>query len=273
MTLALAALAMATIALSCQLYQKQLASIFDPPIIQSTEAYKPAPGSDSFDHSAFDQLLRKFVDADGWVDYQKLGEQVAKLDAYLETVRDAPFQTLSRNEKLALLINAYNACTLRIILDHYPVKSIKDIPDAWGSERWEIGGMKLSLDQLEHEQIRPKFKEPRIHFALVCAAIGCPILRNQAYIGEQIEAQLEQQTRRTHQSDRWFEYDRAKGTLHLTKLYDWYRDDFKQASGSLLNYVAQFSEPLATDIQRGQPPRIEFMGYDWNLNDLSKRNR
>ncbi len=185
-----------SVALYANLVPGMLANLFGPPKAQLAEAYEAKPGGPTFDHSSFDALLRRFVDAGGLVDYRGLGQQEAALDAYIASIATAPFVDLGRDEKLALLINAYNAFTLRLILDNYPVASIRDIPSKkqWDDKRWVIAGQTYSLNQIEHEQIRPKFIEPRIHFALVCAAVGCPKLRQQAYVGARINEQLEEQT-------------------------------------------------------------------------------
>ena len=197
-----------------------LKNLFGPAPVTLQEAYQNQSGGPTFDHSAFDALLRRHVDPDGWVDYEGFRSDAASLDAYIASIGTAPFADLGRDEKLALLINAYNAFMLRLILDHYPIKSIKDIPSAkrWDAKRWRLGSMTLSLNQMEHEQIRPKFAEPRVHFALVCAAIGCPKLRNEAYQAQRIEAQLKDQTRYAHTHDRWFRYQPGAKEVHLTKL-------------------------------------------------------
>lgn len=236
----------------------------------SVHAESPAKPA-AFDHSVFNELLIKHVDADGWVDYTGLKEHAVKLDHYIASLADAPSDDLDRDEKLALLINAYNAFTLRLILDHYPVKSIMDIPEAkrWDAVRWELAGKEFSLNQIEHELIRPKFKEPRIHFALVCAAYSCPKLRNEAYTGEKLEAQLSDQTAYTHSHDRWFRFDRAGNAVYLTALYDWYGGDFKSVADSVLDYVADQVPELRTAIDAGQTPKVRWLDYDWKLNDVS----
>ena len=225
----------------------------------------PAP---PFDHSVLDTLLTKHVDDDGWVDYQGLDADAARLDAYLEAVAAAPFDRMSRDEKLALLINAYNAATLRLILDFRPVKSIKDIPAAkrWDHRRWVIGGKTMSLGDIEHEQIRAKFKEPRIHFALVCAAVGCPKLRNEAFVAERLDDQLDDQMRYAHTHDRWFEFDPDSGVLKLTKLYDWYAGDFTQTSGTVEAYAAQYAPSLKRAMDAGRRVTVRWLVYDWDLN-------
>ena len=172
---------------------------------------------------------------------------------------------------LALLNNAYNAFTLRLILDHLDdgrLESIKDIPASkrWKARRWVVGGHTWSLDDIEQKQIRPHFREPRIHFALVCAAVGCPPLRNEAYRAQRLEEQLEDQARYVHGQDRWFRYDESAGVVHLTELYNWYDSDCEQVAGSVLAYAARYSPALKRDLDQGRKPSIRWLTYDWQLN-------
>ena len=163
-----------------------LSGLFGPPPVTMKETHQSAPDGPKMDHSAFDALLADYVDDGGLVDYEGLGGQADELNAYLDFLGQAPFAELDRDEKLALLINAYNAFTLRLMLDHPKVQSIQDIPaeQQWDDVRWNVAGETHSLKQIEHELIRPNFIEPRIHWAVVCAAIGCPPLRNEAYTAE-----------------------------------------------------------------------------------------
>jgi len=254
--------------------QDALRGLLGPPGAALREAYSQTADGVVFDHSKFDALLQKHVSDGGWVDYDGLTADAADLDAYIAALARAPFDQLGRDEKLALLINAYNAFTLRLILDHHPVKSIKDIPDArrWSHKRWSLAGHTWSLNQIEHEQIRPKFNEPRVHFALVCAAVGCPPLRSGAYTGAKLEAQLADQTRYVHTHDRWFRFDSKGAVVKLTKLYDWYGGDFKQVAGSVLAYAARHSKELQAALDAKKSPRIEWLDYDWRLNTSSNRS-
>ncbi len=267
------AVVMLGIAACAQLQADTLKGLFGPPPVTLQETYQRQSDGPKVDHAQFDTLLRRHVDADGWVDYAGLQKEAATLDAYISEVANAPFADLGRDEKLSLLINAYNAFTLRLILDHYPVKSIKDIPGAkrWDDKRWRIGTMTLSLNQIEHEQIRPKFAEPRIHFALVCAAIGCPKLRNEAFQADRIEKQLEDQAHYVHLHDRWFDYEPGAKEVHLTKLYDWYGSDFEQAAGSVVQFAARYSAPLKAALDAGMKPKIKWLDYDWTLNDAKNK--
>jgi len=270
--MAISAVALATCAVLAQGCRSKLSAMFGPPPVTLGETFVEKPGGPSFDHSAFDGLLRRHVDGDGYVDYKGLASEGAILDRYVAEVGRAPVERLGRNERLALLLNAYNAFTLRLILD-YSVASIKDIPSAkrWDDERWNIGGARLSLTAIEHEQIRPNFREPRIHFALVCAAVGCPPLRAEAYAADRLETQLLSQTIYVHSHPRWFQFDAAGGRLHLTALYDWYGGDFTQVASSITEYAARNSPPLRRALDAGRTPRVDFLDYDWALNSTENR--
>ncbi len=244
-----------------------------PPEVVLQETYEEKPDGPTFDHTAFDELLKAHVDPDGWVDYKGLKRDGAKLDAYIAALANSPFDTMGRNQKLTLLINAYNAFTLRLILDNDPIASIQDIPAAkrWDDVRWQVGPYRWSLSQIEHEQIRPKFREPRIHFALVCAAVGCPKLRNEAYQADRVEEQLEDQTRYVHSHDRWFRFEPDAGIVHLTRLYLWYGGDFRQVAGSIPKFAARYSPELQQALESGTVTKIEWLVYDWSLNSRANK--
>jgi len=244
--------------------------LFGPPVVELAEVYQDNPSGPKFDHTLMDQILHKHVAAGGWVDYAALKKNSGDLDRYIAALALAPFDPMGRDEKLALLINAYNAFTLRLILDYYPLDSIKDIPAAkrWDDPRWRVGPYTWSLSQIEHQQIRPKFRQPRIHFALVCAAVGCPPLRGEAYTADRLEQQLEDQTRYIHSQKRWFYIaPDHTGVVHLTNLYNWYGGDFEQVSGSILDFVADYSPPLRRAMDQTRVLRIQWIEYDWSLND------
>lgn len=258
-----------SVALYANLAPGMLNNLFGPPKAELAEAYEEISGGPIFDHTALDGVLKSFVDAEGLVDYRGLKQEPAALNAYIAAIREAPFSDLGRNEKLALLINAYNAFTLQLILENYPLGSIQDIPNKkrWDDSRWVIGGQTYSLNQIEHEQIRPKFIEPRIHFALVCAAVGCPKLRQEAYSGSRINEQLDDQMRTIHANERWFRYKAGDSSVHLTQLYNWYAGDFAQTAGSPLEFAASYSTALKQALVSGNKPKIEWLDYDWSLNE------
>ncbi len=227
-------------------------------------------GRGEVDHSLLDQLLNKHVNSKNQVDYAGLHAHPKALDDYITLLAGVDFQALGRDQKLALLINAYNAFTLRLILDHYPLQSIEDIPAAkrWKAQRWHIGDLTLSLDSIEHQYLRSQFAEPRIHFAINCASIGCPPLRQEAYQAGQLEQQLQSQAMLVHNDHRWFQLEKKAHVLYLTRLYDWFGGDFKQAGGSVLAYAARFSLPLARTLEASTQPSIQWLDYDWSLNQV-----
>jgi len=237
------------------------------------ERYDEKPAGPKVDHSALDQLLKSHVDAEGWVDYGSLAGSEDQLQGYLDQIAEVSFDELGRDEKLTLLINGYNAATLKLIVENLPIDSIMDISESqrWDAKRWRIGGKRMSLNQLEHEEIRPNFAEPRIHFALVCAAVGCPPLRNEAYAAEKLDSQLEEQAQYVHDHSTWFEFDPGRGELSLTKLYSWYGDDFVQKSGSVEQFAANYSSELARFLNSGETPVTTWLPYDWSLNSKSNK--
>jgi uncharacterized membrane protein YdjX (TVP38/TMEM64 family) len=272
--LIVAAGVLAVLAACAQLNKGRLGTMFGPPKATLHEAYADAPAGATFDHSAFDALLKAHVSTEGgFVDYDALKKDADKLDAYIAAIGKADIDTLGRDERLAFLINAYNAFTLRLILDHYPIDSIKDIPSdqRWDAKRWTIARGTYSLNQIEHELIRPKFAEPRVHFALVCAAIGCPPLRPEAYTGSRLEEQLADQSRYVHTHARWFRLHEDTGEVELTALYDWYGGDFEQKASSIVGFAAQYSPDLVRLINAGKEPRVKFLDYSWKLNSVANR--
>jgi len=229
-----------------------------------------ARGTERFDHTAWGALLEKGT-AGGLVDYRYMREQRADLDSYLKTVAEARLDRLAPGHLEALLINAYNAYTVRSILDHPDVPSIRKIPGVWTEIRHRVGGFELTLDEIEHRILRPFFRDPRIHFALNCASRSCAPLPAWAYDGDRIDAQLEERAR-AFLSDP--NNVRVEGSgLAVSKYFDWYGGDFTAAGwkGSAESIVAYVARSAAADVKafiernQGKPP-IDFLDYDWSLN-------
>ncbi|MGF1466655.1 MAG: DUF547 domain-containing protein [Sandaracinaceae bacterium] len=232
-----------------------------------------AEDGERFDHGRFTRLLERVVDEDGWVDYAALRDDPSELDAYLAEVATADYDALSRDGKLALLINAYNAFTLRLILDHAPLESIKDIPEAerWTAQRWNLGGRTVSLDEIEHQMIRENFRDPRIHFAVNCASVGCPALARAAYEDETLDEDLQRAAERAHtDGTRWFQLDGQR--VSLTRLYLWYHQDFEAVAGSELAFASRFNADLAAAAEAGDVD-VAYLPYDWSLNSQSANAR
>lgn len=210
------------------------------------------------DHSSWTQLLAKYVDPQGQVNYQGLKTDQANLDAYLQLLASNPVQEeWSRAEKLAYWINTYNAYTIKLILNHYPVKSIMDIEGgkAWDKVWIKLGNKSYSLNQIENEIIRPQFNEPRIHFAVNCAAKSCPPLLNEAWMPATLESQLEQRTKAFINNSA---YNTIKpASVQVSKLFEWYQQDF----GNTITYLNKFS---TTTIKSNAS--VTYREYDWALN-------
>lgn len=226
-----------------------------------------------FDHSSYGELLAAHVDEGaGRVDYAALKPKEAELDAYLATLAEADLKTLSRDEQLALLLNAYNAYTLKLILENYgEIESIRDLKDPWGTKRYQVAGDTLSLDDIEHGLIRPLFKDPRIHFAVNCAAIGCPPLADEPFLGDTVQTQLDEVTKSALSNPRYAKVEGGK--LHLTKIMEWYGEDFTKegwepTARSLPEWVAPRStEEVRAYVEKGGR-KVTFVEYDWSLNDV-----
>lgn len=235
-----------------------------------------------FDHTHADwtAFLSKYVVLDktkSQVRYQQIKNESSGLLNYiksLQLVTKADYAKFSDLEKLAFLINAYNAFTIQLIIDHYPVKSIKDIggflSSPWKKKFFNLLEDKRSLDEIEHEMIRKNFNEPRIHFAVVCASIGCPALLDVAYRADRIEEQLEGSALRFLGDQSRNRFVATKKTLEISSIFKWYGDDFPKQYGSLEAFLAT-RMGLETELQRSvsdKQVKIKFLDYDWSLNDL-----
>ena len=228
----------------------------------------PTSKSAPIEHTIWDNLLKKHVNNNGMVDYKGFKKDEAQLKKYLDLISsNAPGSKWSKDEKLAYWINAYNAYTVQLILNHYPLKSIKDIGSSikipfvntpWDVKFIEIGGKKMDLNNIEHGIIRKDFNEPRIHFAVVCAAMSCPPLRNEAYTADKLDKQLDDQGRAFLNNDRLNEV--TKNKAEISKIMDWYGGDFKKKM-PLKDWVNKYAKTkLETD-------NISYKDYNWALNE------
>ncbi|NNM04276.1 MAG: DUF547 domain-containing protein [Gemmatimonadetes bacterium] len=235
-----------------------------------------AQDSQTFDHSIFDGLLRDHVSPEGLVDYDGFAGD-PDFQRYLELLAEARPASLSEADRLALWINAYNAYTIQLINHHGERKSIRNINKTlglfsgkgpWKERLAKVAGKVWTLDEIEHEIIRKRFSEPRIHFALVCAALGCPPLRSEAYLGEELEAQLDDQAKRfLTESPLKNRVDRDERVVHLSRIIDWYRDDFPPGSEGLGRFLAEFHPPgPERDLLESGRFDVKYTDYDWSLN-------
>lgn len=232
-------------------------------------------------HKTYNDLLKDFVKK-GMVNYKEMRAD-KRLEEYTKILSGVdPDRLTSSNEKLAFWINAYNAFTLKIVCDNYPVESIVDIGSGglvvghvlsttvWDKDFIIINKKNYSLNDIEHKIIREKFKEPRIHFALVCASISCPPLRNEAFTAEKLDDQLNDQAKTFLNDNSKNVFNQKNHEAKISKLFDWYGDDFGENEEQLLKYFAKYlSEKIADDLKKYSAKwKIDYLDYNWNLNEL-----
>lgn len=232
----------------------------------------------TFDHSAFDALLKRHV-VSGLVDYGAF-RTAPGFRVYLDTLARADLETLPPSERLALWLNAYNAYTIELIVSHGESESIRNINKTFGLKLkgpWKeplarVGGQTYDLDTIEHEIVRKQFREPRIHFALVCAAMSCPPLRSEAYQGGRLEAQLANQAQLfLQESPDRNRIDLARNTAWLSPIFDWYRADFAATEAGLPGAIAQhFPGGPERDLLLSGRVLVRWTEYDWTLNSQEK---
>lgn len=238
-------------------------------------AQRSAAAAFDHDHSAWDALLQRYV-RDGVVDYGGLASSGrGDLDGYLGTLElGRDHRDWAREQRLAYWINAYNAYTVGLILDRYPVKSIRSIgllPGAAFRDRFiplgDAQATKRSLNDIEHEILRKQFEEPRIHFAIVCASKSCPSLRAEAYRSRDLQSQLEDAARTFVRDPSKNRFDAVSRTLYLSSIFRWFHEDFERAAGTLPAFFAQNAdESTARVLGSGGDVRVKFLDYDWSLN-------
>ena len=217
-----------------------------------------------FDHSLYGEVLARFV-KDGNVDYIGLKNNRSILDAYLKKVSELSpgvLNSMPRNEKIAFYLNVYNALTLKVIVENYPVKSIKDIPGVWDKIKFKVATKELTLNNIEHDILRKEFREPRIHFALVCASRSCPELSDNPFSGTDLSEQLNREAHKFINDKTRNRLDRDNKILYLSSIFKWFKEDF----GEPIEFVSRYmSKEDVKIIQQGV--RVKYLNYDWSLNE------
>lgn len=244
--------------------------------VERFSAPGPAERPAAFEHDDFSRILAAHVDAQGRVDYAALVADPAPLDAYLTRLATTDPQDLPRADRLAFWINAYNAYTLYLIRDQYPTDGIlstiigpfiPSVNSPFSVDFAVVGGRPMSLDDIEHGTIRQQFDEPRIHFAVNCAAVSCPPLRAEAYAGDRLDAQLDEQTTAFLNDPARTRIDVDGGTVHLTKILDWFKSDFGGSDAAVQRWVAPYvRDERARAALASAALDVRYLGYDWSLN-------
>ncbi len=241
------------------------------------QAHDPT-ASTTIDHSSWQRFLKAYVrphpDGVNRVAYALVSDEDRKVLAdYLDELAATPISAYNRDEQRAYWINLYNALTVKVVLDHYPVRSIRKIRISpgllavgpWGKKLVTVEGEPLSLDDIEHRILRPIWRDPRIHYAVNCAAISCPSLQEDAFTGSNVDALLTRAAREYGNSAYGAEV--RNGRLVVSSLYRWYKEDFGGSDEGVINHLRQYADaPLAASLSGAK--RIADDRYDWGLNDV-----
>lgn len=224
--------------------------------------------AEPFDHSLFDELLEKYV-KNGRVDYQGIKSEEQKLDQYLALLDATDPEKLSRNEQFAFYMNAYNAYTIKLIVENYPVESIKDLGSLfstpWKKEIVKIGGEVYNLDNIEHDILRPQFQDPRVHFAINCAAKDCPPLYPEAFWADRLDQQLDRSTHAFLNNPEKTYLD--GNTLYVSSIFKWFTEDF---DNDPLSFVLKYAEGnFKRELEAKKDSiKVKYLSYDWSLNEV-----
>lgn len=256
--------------------QAQRLDVTDQATTTATSSAQP------FRYDDYAAVLSRYVDEHGLVDYVGLqadAESLRTFNQSLGQVSPATFQAWSEADQIAFLINAYNAFTLQSIIDQTPIKpSIRDISGVWRIRKFELAGESKTLDNIEHQTLRKLYQEPRIHAAVNCSAISCPVLRTEPYTGEKLDTQLNEQVRRWLTSPEGLKIDQASNTVSLSQIFDWFGEDWSTSyavkdgfSGNdkqraVLNFVSQHVSPDEQAYLQKGGYQVKYLEYNWALN-------
>jgi Protein of unknown function, DUF547 len=220
-------------------------------------------------HALFDSLLRQYVNKEGFVNYEGFMRDSAAFNKYLELLsKNHPNEkNWARNEQMAYWLNAYNAFTIKLICNHYPVNGIKEIKkgvpfvsDTWTINFIKIEGKTYNLNNIEHGILRPKYDDPRIHFAANCASRSCPKLLNEAFTSEKLDAQLEAAAK-AFINDGIRNKITSSKKADMSKIFSWFAGDFKKTAPSVIAFINRYAE-----VKLDTNADLNYMDYDWNLN-------
>ncbi|MCA9400185.1 MAG: DUF547 domain-containing protein [Candidatus Omnitrophica bacterium] len=218
------------------------------------------------DYTPYAKVLHEFVNAQGLVDYEGLQKNRREFDRFMDIIEHFDVGTLDETQAKAFWINAYNAVTLKVVLDAYPVRGIRWINFGlvWEWKR-DVAGQKLSLGHIEHKILRP-MGDPRIHFAINCASIGCPKLPNEPFYPQSLDAQLDHETRRFINDPQKVYLDRKANILYFSAIFQWFKKDFLISHSGITDYIRGYLNEADQDFINNHKIKTKVLDYDWGLN-------
>ena len=220
------------------------------------------------DHAGWNALLGEFVNEKYLVDYAGLKKRgMSRLNAYVHGLSEAGVEVVSADERKATLINAYNALTIRWLVENYPTRSIHSTPNPFRERRHTLGGASVSLDEIE--QSLRQTGDPRIHSVLVCASLSCPPLRREAYVGGRIDKQLDENTREWLANAELNRFDPRSAQAEVSSIFSWYEEDFAAYPGGLEGFLRRYGPQETMAALGNKRLRISFLSYHWGINDQS----
>ena len=237
------------------------------------KATPPSITVDKFDHDRFDRVLQTYVNSRGQVNYTALKNNPQELETYLDTLAVMSPEDLPSQDQLAFWINAYNALTIKGIIDHYPTTSVRKIKPLRGffyRLKFKVGGKSYTLNEIEHDIIRSEFVESRIHFVLVCASGGCPVLENRAFFPDTLEERLENATFNFISNPEKVRLDRVNRVLYLSKIFNWYEEDFEGTHDGIIDFITNYLSETDAEFLKQEEVTIQYLDYDWTLNDQAQ---
>lgn len=248
----------------------------------------------TFHYNDYAKVLSTYVDNRGRVDYAGLKANRTELDYFVRDISGLyidKYESWTDDERIPFWVNTYNALTLKSIIDHYPIKpnwktrflypnGIRQIPGVWTEKKHSVKASLMSLDEIEHEVLRKEYSEPRIHMALVCAAKGCPPLRNEPYLPGEWNNQFKDQTRKFLADPLKFRIDRDAGVVYLSSIFQWFEEDFQKVYGdkesvswgsegqqAVMAFIGPYLDEKDWKELRDHTFSVEYLDYDWSLND------
>lgn len=234
-------------------------------------------------YAAWERVLTNYVDAEGLIDYAGLKARgMGDFREFMRVLADTDPATLGgEKEQMAFWINAYNAVVAWQVVEKYPIDSVRDVGSLWGlvggffKNEYRIAGQAMSADNIEHDTLRARFNDERIHWALVCGAFGCPRLLDRPYRPATLDATLAAQSREFLRQPRGLQLDREAKILYLSSYFDWYEDDFTKVAGTVVDYALRHApDDVQTYIRANRDAlRVQIMDYDWTLNEQSRGPR